>query len=120
MGSSLMGVGSWGEAACDEEHAEAVVVLVVEAWGDAAVEFDESVDGLGAAGVRPAGGEVAQELAVPPVQGRAEALDLGDRAGREDREDLLGDSSARGLAWPRGVGRDGHDRDDRSCDGRGY
>ena len=36
-----MGVG---QAAADEEHAEALVVAVAEAAGDAAVEFDEAVD----------------------------------------------------------------------------
>ena len=30
------------ESAADEEHAEAVVVWVAEAAGDAAVEFDEA------------------------------------------------------------------------------
>ena len=37
------------EAAGDEEHAESVVVVVAEAAGDAAGEFDEAVHGLGAA-----------------------------------------------------------------------
>ena len=37
------------EAAGDEEHAEPVVVAVAVAAGDAAVELDDAVDGLGAA-----------------------------------------------------------------------
>lgn len=42
----------WGgrvEVAGYEEHAELVVVVVGEAAGDAAGEFDQSVHGLGAA-----------------------------------------------------------------------
>jgi hypothetical protein len=37
------------EASGDQEHAEPVVVEVGEAAGDASGEFDEPVDGLGAA-----------------------------------------------------------------------
>ncbi len=58
-------VGSWGEASCGEEHAEAVVVQVAVAAGEAAVEFDDAVDGFGAAVVRAAGGEVGQERVAP-------------------------------------------------------
>lgn len=53
--------GLWGEASGGEEHAEAVVLSVAVAAGEAAVEFDDSVDGFGAAVVRAAGGEVGQE-----------------------------------------------------------
>jgi hypothetical protein len=49
------------EASGDEEHAGAVVVAVAEAAGDAAVEFDEAVDGFGAAVAGAAGVEVGQE-----------------------------------------------------------
>lgn len=41
--------GSWGESAGGEEHAEPVVVPVAVAAGEAAVEFDDPVHGLGAA-----------------------------------------------------------------------
>ena len=78
-------------SAADEEHSEAVVVGVAEPSGDAAVEFDEPVDGFGSAVVGAAGGEVAQERVAPLVQGAAEAGDLGDRAGVECVDDLLGD-----------------------------
>lgn len=43
----------WGVVASrDEERSEAVVLDVVEAAGDAATGFDESVDGRGAAVAR--------------------------------------------------------------------
>ena len=80
------------------EHAEAVVVAVAEAAGDAAVEFDEAVHGFCAAVVRAVGVEVAEELATPRGQGLAEALDLGERAGHEGGQDLLGDGSSGGVA----------------------
>jgi hypothetical protein len=38
-----------GESAADEERSESVVVAVAEAACDAAVEFDQAVDGFGAA-----------------------------------------------------------------------
>lgn len=60
-GSSDIRWGSWGEAAGGEEHAESVVVAVAVAAGEAAVEFDDPVHGLGAAVVRAAGGEVGHE-----------------------------------------------------------
>jgi len=47
------------------------------------VEFDESVDGFGAAVVGAAGVEVAEELAAPLFQGASEAGDFGDRAAGE-------------------------------------
>ena len=71
---------------------------VAEASGDAAGEFDQSVDGLGAAVVGAAGGEVAEERVAPLVEGPAEAGDLGDRAGRERGEDLLRVPPAGGVA----------------------
>jgi len=46
--------------------------------GDAVVQFDDPVDGLGPAVVRAAGGEVGEELLAPGAQGAAEAGDLGD------------------------------------------
>lgn len=48
-GSSDFRWGSWGEAAGGEEHAEAVVVPVSVAAGEAAVELDDPVHRLGAA-----------------------------------------------------------------------
>jgi hypothetical protein len=50
-----------GESSGGEDHAELVVDRVAEAAGDAAVEFDDAVDGFGAAVVGVAGGEVGQE-----------------------------------------------------------
>ncbi len=46
-------MGSWVEAVADEEHASAVVVAVAEAADDAAVGFDQAVEGLGVAVVGP-------------------------------------------------------------------
>jgi hypothetical protein len=57
------------ESAGDEKHPESVVVSVSEASGYAAVEFDEAVDGFGAAVAGAVGVEVAEELAAPLVQG---------------------------------------------------
>ena len=71
------------ESSADEEHAEAVVVAVSESAGDAAVEFDEAVDGFGAAVGRAAGFEVGQERGSPGSQGLAESGDLGDGTVRE-------------------------------------
>ena len=64
---------------------------VAEPAGDAALEFDEAVDCFGAAVVRAAGGEVAQEGVFPLVEGSPEAGDLGDRACGERGEDFLCD-----------------------------
>jgi hypothetical protein len=66
--------------------------------GDAAVELDQSVDGLGAGVVGAAGVEVAEELAAPLSQGASEAGDFGDRAAGEGVEDLDRDPSACGVA----------------------
>lgn len=41
--------GSGDESSGGEEHAEAVVVVVSAAAGEAAVEFDDAVDGFRAA-----------------------------------------------------------------------
>jgi len=72
----------WGcESAGDQEHA--VVVGVAVAAGDASVEFDDAVDGFGAAVVRSAGGEVAQVLLLPLAQCLAQAGDLADRVDAE-------------------------------------
>src|SRR5690625_1918268 len=58
----------WGsrlQSSGDEEHSESVVGEVAVAAGQAAVEFDDAVDGLGAAVVGSAGGEVGQERVLP-------------------------------------------------------
>lgn len=60
-GSSDFWWGGGVEAAGDEEHAEAVVVGVAVAAGDAAVELDDPVDRFGAAVAGAGGGEVGQE-----------------------------------------------------------
>jgi len=60
------------------------------------VEFDQAVDGFGAAVAGAAGVEVGLERRVPLPERPAESLDLGDRAGRERGEDLLGDSASLG------------------------
>ena len=90
-----MGVG---ECSADEEHAEAVVVWVAEASGYAAVEFDEAIDGFGAAVVRSAGVEVAEEFAAPLLQGPSQAGHIGDRARSERGEDLLREGPTGGVA----------------------
>ena len=77
------------QPAADEEHAEAVVVAVAEASGDAAVEFDEAVDGFGAAVAGAVGVEVGQERAAPAAQGLAQAGDLGNWAGRQRVGELV-------------------------------
>ena len=48
-GSSDIRWGSWGEPAGGEEHAEAVVVAVAVAAGEAAVQLDDPVHRLGSA-----------------------------------------------------------------------
>jgi len=87
------------EASPDEQHPEPEVVTVSEAAGDPAVEFDQVVDGLGGAVGGAGGGEVRQERLTPLAQRPTEAGDLGDRAGREGREDVLGDASAFGEVF---------------------
>ena len=62
--------------------------------GDAAVEFDEPVDGFGAAVVGAAGVEVGQEERFAPLfEGLPESFDLRDR---ERGQDLLGGPPALG------------------------
>ena len=55
VGGASGGAGSCGVGSC----------RVAEAAGDAAVEFDDAVDGFGAAVVGPAGDEVGQKLLAP-------------------------------------------------------
>jgi hypothetical protein len=62
------------------------------------VEFDEAVDGLGAAVAGAVGVEVAEKLAAPLLQGPPEAGDFGDGAAGERGQDLLGDLPAGGVA----------------------
>jgi len=62
------------------------------------VQLDEPVDGLGAAVAGAVGVEVGQECRGPLLQGAAEAGDLGDRTGRQRRDELLGDLLA--FGWP--------------------
>ena len=62
------------------------------------MEFDEAVDGFGAAIGGAVGVEVAEELCAPLLQGAALACDLGDRARGERGEDLRGDGPAVGVA----------------------
>src|SRR5690606_15958829 len=64
-GSSDFRWGSGLESSGDEEHAEAVVGQVAVAAGQAPVELDDAVHGLGAAVVGSAGGEVGQERVLP-------------------------------------------------------
>ena len=58
------------------------------------MELDEPVDCLGAAVAGAVGVEVGQERVLPLSQGSAEAGDLGDGAGREAVDDLLGELAA--------------------------
>lgn len=62
------------------------------------MELDEPVHCFGAAVARAVGVEVAQERGAPLLEGPAEAGDLGDRAGRQASQDLLGEASAGGVA----------------------
>lgn len=62
------------------------------------MELDEAVDGLGAAVTGTVGVEVAEELAAPPPQRRAETGDLRDRAGVQGGDDPLGVDAADGVA----------------------
>jgi hypothetical protein len=65
--------------------------------GRASGLLDDQVDGLGAAVAHAVGVEVGQDLSPPGPQGPPESGDLGDRAGGEGRDDLLGE--------PRSLGR---------------
>ena len=72
------------------------------------MEFDEPVDGFGAAVVGSAGGEVGEGRLGPSAEGLAEPGELGDRAGRQGVEELLGDPLADGeVADLLYCGRDG-------------
>jgi len=68
------------------------------------VEFDEAVDGFGAAVAGAVGGEVGQECLSPLFQGAAEAGDLGDGAGGERVDDLFGDHLPGGVVLLARVG----------------
>lgn len=85
-----------GEVSGGEEHSESVVVAVSESAGQAAVEFDDPVEGLGGSVVDSVGGEVRQERVLPPAQGPSQAGDLGDWACVEGVQDLQGDVAPRG------------------------
>lgn len=84
-------VGSACESAGGEEHTEPVVVTVAVAAGQASVELDDPVDGLGAAAFRAVRGEVRQERVAPSAEGASQPRDLRDRAVVERVHDLLGD-----------------------------
>ena len=60
--------------------------------------LDDAVDRFCPAVADAAGCEVGQDLLAPAAQSLAESLDLGDRAGVECVEELLGELAARGLA----------------------
>ena len=75
------------------------MVKVSEAVGEPADLLDDQVDGFGAAVGDAAGVEVGQHLLAPGLQGAAEPGDLGDRAGREAGDDLLGDPPTLGRRW---------------------
>ena len=61
--------------------------------------LDDAVDRFCPAVADAAGYEVGQDLLAPAAQNLAESLDLGDRAGVERVEELLGELAARGLAF---------------------
>ena len=83
-----------------EHDAESVVLEVFEAVSKPADLLNDHVDRFGAAVGDPAGVEVRQDLLAPGAEGAAEPGDLGDRAGVEAVEHLLGDlSSLAGVAW---------------------
>ncbi len=62
------------------------------------MELDEAVDGLGAAVVRAAGVEVAEEFSAPLLEGPTEAGDLRDRARNVRGQHPFGDRAAGGVA----------------------
>src|SRR5690606_31537325 len=88
--------GSRGEAASDQEHAEAVVVEVAVAAGDAPVQLDDAVHGLGSSVGGAVGGEVGQERVPPAAQRAAEPGDLGDRATGHGADQCFGSLPALG------------------------
>jgi hypothetical protein len=79
------------------------VADVAEAVRDSSDLLNDQVDGFGAAVGDTFGVEVGQHLRLPGLGGAAEAGDLGDRAGGEGVDHLLGDRSA--AAWAGGEGR---------------
>ena len=85
-GQPAVGPGAVG----GEQDADPVVGEVAEAVGEEAGLLDDAVDGLGAGVGDASGGEVGQQLLPPGAQGPAEAGELGDGAGRQRREQLLG------------------------------
>ncbi len=92
------------ESSADEQHAESVVVAVAEVAGDAAVEFDEAVDGFGAAVVGAAGVVVGQERFALLLECLGESFDLRDRTRWQRVGEVGGDATA--LGWTlRFVGR---------------
>ena len=90
-GSPGIGWGHGREVAGVEGHAEAVVVPVAIAVGDAPGQCDHPVRGFGAANVRAGACEERQERTPPSAQGAAKAGDLWDRIGVRRVDDLLGD-----------------------------
>ena len=73
---------------------------VAEPAGDAAAEFDDPVDGFSATVARAIGVEVGQERGLPAALGLPQPRDLGDRAGWQGCDQLLGQAatcSGRGL-----------------------
>ena len=94
-------MGSWFESVADEEHAEAVVVGVTEAAGDASVEFDEVVGGLGCCVVRADDGEVAQDASRHCLRVRPRRAPRG--WGRwESLNGAFGDGVLVAVEWARG------------------
>jgi hypothetical protein len=74
------------------------VVEGSEAVGESAGLLDDQVDRFGAAVGDPVGVESGQDVLLPLLEGAAEAGDLGDWAGGEGRDDVLGTSAALGRA----------------------
>src|SRR5699024_6817492 len=97
-GSSELSVGRGVEPSGDEEHSEAVVLEVSEPPSDAAAELYDPVDGFCPAVARAVGIEVGQECGLPSSQGLPEPRDLGDRAGRQRSDQLLGKSTTPGRS----------------------
>ncbi len=78
-----------------------MVAEVAESVGEAACFLDHSVDRLGAAVAHPTGVEVGQDLLLPGSQGAPEPGYLGDGAGGQSSDDLLGPTPP--LTGVRGV-----------------
>lgn len=73
--------------------------------GEPAGLLDEHVDRLCAAVAQAVGAEVGEDLRAPGPQGPAEPGDLGDRAGVQAGEDLLGEQAALAQAGGAAVDR---------------